>query len=332
MANNLEEIGFPAVTNERAKEVTQFTNLQRCELIVTDACNLRCVYCKGLSKKNYSNINKFDAASIIEEWIKGGLQHASFSGGEPLCNPHMSFYINMLKQRGTPFISISTNGTFPIEKYMELVELGVTHFAISIDGMDAAIVDVLAGVPGTWNKVVKNVKALSKCSYVTASIVFTELNVHQAPEIISFVHSLGVADIRFSSAVQFNKLIPQMEKISKEILECHPILKYRVNNLISGRNMRGNNSNKRCWIPLDDMVVAGNRHYPCSMQLREDGIHIGDTLNKDGSQKSIEQIREERALWCKSFDCSTNKICKTCCMDFIIDYNIEVNKRKDEEK
>jgi len=44
MSKRLEDIGFyPFLTSGTAK-----TPLMRCELILTDACNFRCPYCRGL--------------------------------------------------------------------------------------------------------------------------------------------------------------------------------------------------------------------------------------------------------------------------------------------
>ena len=37
---------------------------------------------------------------------------------------------------------------------------------------------------------------------------------------------------------RYNKIIDVVNKIRPEILDAHPILKYRVNNLINGRNVR----------------------------------------------------------------------------------------------
>ena len=326
----LDDIGFPAISEKRAKEVSEFSPLQRCELIITDSCNLKCSYCKGLSSEYGKTINPLHALNLIDEWAKHNLQHANFSGGEPMCSSFIELYVQRLHARGVPFISLSTNGTFPVKQYENLVKLGATHFAISLDGMNADIADKMAGVSGAWEKAVKSIIALSKISYVTASTVFNKDNYHQAAEIIQFIHSLGVADIRFSTATQYNKLIDQLDKITNEILDVHPILKFRVNNILNGKNTRGSNNCKKCWLPLDDMVVSNKYHFPCSMMARENGQYIGSILNDDGTNKTMKQIRHERALWIESHDCSTNEICQKYCMDFIIAHNNAVNKYKDQ--
>ena len=321
----LEDMGFPAVTEKRAMEVSETSPLQRCELIITNICNLKCIYCNGLTKEYGKPISGFDACGIVDEWSKHNLQHASFSGGEPMCSAHIELLVDRLHKNGVPFISLSTNGTFPTEKYDKLIDLGATHFSISIDGMNANIADKMAGVPGAWEKAIKSIIHLSKKAYVTASTVFGKDNWEQAPQIVEFIHSLGVADIRFSTATQFNKLVPKLAEIPNDILAAHPILRFRVANLIKGINMRGHNYNKRCWLPLDDMVISNKYHFPCTMQMREGGQYIGTILNSDGSIKSMTEIRKERMAWCKNHNCQTNEICQKYCMDFIIAHNKAVD-------
>jgi len=323
----LEEIGFPAMSDERAENVNEFSNLSRCELIITDVCNLSCLYCNGLSKEYGKPISLERAEYIVDQWASHKLQHASFSGGEPMCSPHIFRLVERLKKNEVPYISLSTNGTFPYESYERLVNLGATHFSISIDGKDSEIADKMAGVKGAWKKAIENIERLSKISYVTASTVIGIDNWKEAPEIIEFIHSLGVADIRFSTATQYNKIVPTFARIPQEILLNHPILKFRVNRIIEGKSMRGANTTKNCWLPLDDMVVSNNYHFPCTMQMREGGQYIGTLTNEDGSNKSMKTIRKERANWCNNHNCFEDKICQKYCMDFIIAHNEKVQER-----
>jgi hypothetical protein len=46
----LEDIGFYTLSDSRCVSATDTTNLMRCELILTDACNFSCKYCRGQRK------------------------------------------------------------------------------------------------------------------------------------------------------------------------------------------------------------------------------------------------------------------------------------------
>ena len=48
MKMKLEKIGFYTLSDKRAKSVTIKSPIQRGELILTDKCNLKCPYCRGL--------------------------------------------------------------------------------------------------------------------------------------------------------------------------------------------------------------------------------------------------------------------------------------------
>jgi len=78
-----------------------------------------------------------------------------------------------------------------------------------------------------------------KIRLVITGVVLTLENVKETCKIIEFAHELGVADIRIISAAQYDKLLEGLTNISDEILEAHPILKYRVQHFNEGRNVRG---------------------------------------------------------------------------------------------
>ena len=170
------------------------------------------------------------------------------------------------------------------------------------------------GVKGAWETVVENIREISKLTYVTLGMVFTEETAHTIKEVVDFGSALGVADIRVISAAQYNQMLPQMARINQEILAKHPILRYRVNNFLAGRSVRGltRGDSEKCAIVLDDSAVAGNYHFPCVIYLRERGEPIG----KIGSG-----MRAERAKWFADHNSFNDEICLKNCLDVCIAYN-----------
>ena len=61
----LEEIGFYTLSDERAKNTSSFSPLYRSEIIVTDICNFRCPYCRGVLPEYRGNLPQKDLYSII---------------------------------------------------------------------------------------------------------------------------------------------------------------------------------------------------------------------------------------------------------------------------
>ena len=69
-----------------------------------------------------------------------------------------------------------------------------------------------------WDRVVDNIREISKLAYVTVGMVFTEENVNTATKDITFADSLGVADIRIISSAQYNQAIQNLQLLPNNYL------------------------------------------------------------------------------------------------------------------
>jgi len=316
----LEEIGFYSLSDDRAKNVSQTSPLKRCEILLTDRCNFNCTYCRGLKPEYKGDVSLNYAELALVGWIQHNLENVRFSGGEPTLHPYLRSLVAIAKNGGIKQIAISTNGSAKLERYKELIDIGVTDFSISLDSCCAADCDKMAGGNSVFHNVVNNIRELSKLVYVTVGVVINENNIEKLEDTIMFVHDLGVADIRIISAAQYNKL--EQLTLPEEVLNSHPILKYRINNLLSNRGVRGitKDDNPRCPLVLDDMAVVQNHHYPCIIHLREQGDPIGSTV------KSMSDVRQERYDWYKNTNCFENPICRKNCLDVCVDYNNKVRE------
>jgi len=173
----------------------------------------------------------------------------------------------------------------------------------------------MSGVKNEWHRVVKNIRELSRHTYVTVGIVLSEENVSQTVKIICLAHELGVADIRFISAAQYNVLVDFIKDVPDYILRSnHPILNYRIRNLLEGRNVRGiqEYDSHRCYLAIDDSVVCGGSHFPCVIYMREGGQPIG---------KVGKNNRAKRIAWSHTHDTHEDPICQKNCLDVCIDHN-----------
>jgi len=315
--NKLQDIGFYTLLDDRAENASVDSPLWRCELLITSACNFKCPYCRGTDKS--ANISFEQAKRVVDLWCDHNLQNIRFSGGEPTCVEWLPKLIKYTNKKGVKRIAVSTNGSASTDYYLNLFYNGCNDFSISLDACCAAFGDKMAGVPGMWPIVIKNIAALSKLTYVTTGCVFDENNIDQSVQTVILAHDLGVSDIRILTAAQYNKSLEFAKKIPKDIIERHPILNYRVNNFKNGRNVRGlsETDNHRCPLVLDDIAIKGNYHYPCIIYMRELGNPIG-LVSKD--------MRQERLEWYQNHDCFKDEICRKNCLDVCIDYNNKVTE------
>lgn len=312
----LENIGFYTLTDERAKNTSATSPMQRCEMIVTDRCNFNCPYCRGL--RDDGDIDLHTASCVINDWCLQGLKNIRFSGGEPTLHPYLNKFVGICVIHGVERIAISTNGSASPRLYIELIDAGVNDFSISLDACCASDGDMMAGVGDKWQTVITNIKNIAERTYVTVGVVLTERNAGEVANIVHFAHGLGVADIRLVAAAQNSELKLDLSGIRPDVLDAHPILKYRVNHYAEGRNVRGIQESDchKCHLVKDDSVVSGKHHFPCVIYMREGGDPIAE-VGKD--------MRSKRMEWFQTHNSYDDPICRANCLDVCIDYNNKVN-------
>ena len=320
--SDLSDIGFYTLSDERVKNVSGTSQMMRCEMIITEYCNFKCPYCRGLKDDVFGDrpIKQLSLDEIkrnIDLWCAGPLplKNIRFSGGEPTLHKNIVEAVEYAKFKGIERIAISSNGASNPELYRKLVDAGCNDFSISLDACCAAVGDKMAGgIKGAFDKVVANIKMLSQLTYVTVGVVLTEENINSLVDTVVFAHNLGVSDIRIISAAQWNRPLPQLEAIHPNILAVHPILAYRVRGLIRGSTVRGLSTKDAdsCAIILDDSVIAGQYHYPCVIYMREQGKPIG---------KVGKTMRKDRVEWHKNHNPKLDPICSKNCLDVCRDHN-----------
>jgi molybdenum cofactor biosynthesis enzyme MoaA len=261
------------------------------------------------------DISKIDAQNIIDLWVRAGLKNIRFSGGEPTLWNGLASLIEYVKSLGVKRIALSTNGSAPLRIYRRLISAGVDDISVSLDACCATVGEKMCGgIRGAWDRVVETMRSISQLTYLTVGVVVNDQNLAGVAETIKLADSLGVADIRIIPSAQYGPTIPGICSLDQAIVERHPILKYRLDNLLTGRPFRGLSANdsKSCYLVRDDMAACGGYHFPCIIYLREGGDPIG---------KIGPQMREEREAWYANHDTHRDPICKNNCLDVCVDYN-----------
>ncbi len=318
---DLQDIGFYTLSDDRARNAGISSPLWRCELLITSQCNFKCPYCRGTDMS--ADITFEHAKKIVDIWASQGLKNIRFSGGEPTIVPWLPELVTYVGSKSSiERIAISTNGTESLKYYQDLVRRGVRDFSISLDACCASYADIMSGKTGYFDTVSENIKELSKMTYVTAGCVFDKNNVNMFLKTLEYAEALGVSDIRIVSSAQYNEMLTAIKKIPDNLRGKFPILNYRVNNYLEGRNVRGlkSSDNNRCPLMLDDMAVKGDKHYPCIIKMREGCAPIG-LVNT--------HMRSERLAYYMHFDTQRDDICKNNCLDICVDYNNKFRELND---
>jgi hypothetical protein len=191
-----------------------------------------------------------------------------------------------------------------------LLDAGVNDFSISLDACCASTIDKMSGTKGRMASILKSIRFLAERTYVTVGIVLNEFNRHELEDTIRLAVSMGVSDIRVIPAAQHSSELPKIDSDIK-----FKILQYRKNNASQGVPVRGirQYDSHMCPLVLDDVVIAGQDHYPCIIYLREGGSPIGSIDSKT--------FREDRKLWFENHDTHKDDICCHNCLDVCRQYN-----------
>lgn len=313
----LDNIGFYSLSDDRARTASGSSSMQRCEVLITDRCNFSCPYCRGAYGSSKGHADTDQVIEVLDLWAEDGLVNVRFSGGEPTMHPDLVEMVEFAQASGVRRIAVSTNGSLRRDVYDRLLEAGVNDFSVSLDACCASGAESMAGRTGVFDRVVGNIRYLADRTYVTVGVVLNGANVGDGAEIVRFAHDLGVADIRVISSAQYNRLLEGVAAIGDDVLDAHPILRYRVDNIRRGRNVRGlsDGDSRTCWLAMDDSVVVGDSHYACVIHMREGGKAVG---------KVGPNMRAERLAWMESHDPHEDAICRANCLDVCVAHNNRV--------
>ncbi len=109
-----------------------------CTWFIGRRCNYDCSYCSALEHDNHSGHVSLEVVKSMVAQLKTHIQNKnkkfkmSITGGEPFVHPKMLDIIHLIKQELDPQqFAFVTNGSVPLQKYEQAIELGVTHITFS---------------------------------------------------------------------------------------------------------------------------------------------------------------------------------------------------------
>jgi len=126
---------------------------------VTDRCNYRCVYCRtGNDGAQYSELPIADYARIIRVFVSLGIEKVRLTGGEPLLRKGL---VDLIEEIASPKldIALTTNGHLLEDLAAPLHRAGLNRITVSMDAVDPEIFARITRVPGSYERVLRGVRA-----------------------------------------------------------------------------------------------------------------------------------------------------------------------------
>jgi cyclic pyranopterin phosphate synthase len=132
---------------------------------ITDRCNYKCVYCRtGEVGAQYPELAIEEYLRLIRQFVALGITKVRLTGGEPLLRRGLLDLVKQLKALRTVTgetvdLALTTNGHMLEELAEPLKSAGLDRVTVSMDAVDEATFERVTRVPGSFQTVLKGVRA-----------------------------------------------------------------------------------------------------------------------------------------------------------------------------
>lgn len=325
--------------------------LHRVTVFLTYRCNLACPYCKTIARtaeelaarpqkaKTYAFE---DFERLLDTHGATRIEHLHFTGGEAVTVRDLARMARRAKERGVVRTSLTSNGTLPPERYLELVDAGIDEIRLSIDAADEAAGERFTARRGAWRRSVRTARALGRARregadfFLIFNLVVTPGNRRDLPRIARFLLALGADDLKLITEVDRARDLadfPDRERVERELAEVvaalpaerFPLLRRKLGTVFAPDSIGLDRARPvadgtwRCYVPLTERTVDAVNYYPCSVYLREGGAPLGSIDEPQDVQ------RAKTAAFVARGDCTTDPICARYCLHCTREFNQRAN-------
>lgn len=142
-----------------------------------EACNAGCFMCGFSFSKDSFRFTLDDLEALTSQGQFSSIKLVRFTGGEPLLIPNLADYVSLLRSKGVR-TSVITNGWHLPARSQQLIEAGIDHVIVSIDGHDANSHDKFRRLPGLFDQIALGIHALKASSQGVVMRVNTVVGRH----------------------------------------------------------------------------------------------------------------------------------------------------------
>jgi len=203
------------------------------EFRVTENCNSRCIMCNAWKNKCVNELSTEEIKDALRQLKDIGIDTVIFIGGEPLLRSDIGDLVKEASLLKFPIILLVTNGLLLEEKAKELLENGITHLTVSVDGIGSSH-EIIRGIQGNFEKTIRGIKAVQKLKEdmnlnVAVTIITNMLmkqNVDMIPQLVELSRDLHVywdfnlldSNIDLFKGIPFSEISAEdKEKVDKTI-------------------------------------------------------------------------------------------------------------------
>lgn len=169
---------------------------------LTYRCPLRCGYCS-----NPVDLHAYADALSVDDWLEiidqaadAGVLQCSFSGGEPLLFHGLEPLVARARARGMYTNLITSAWGLSDERVESLARAGLDHVQISVQHVDEARADALAGARGAHTQKLEAARrVVQRGLALSINVVLHRSSIEHTDALIDLAESLGASRIELAS-------------------------------------------------------------------------------------------------------------------------------------
>ncbi len=180
---------------------------------ITDRCNYKCVYCRtGEVGAQYPELKIEEYLRLIRLFVGLGIEKVRLTGGEPLLRRGLLHLIrelaNLQTLTGEPLdLALTTNGHLLEDLAVPLKDAGLQRVTVSMDAVDAATFERITRIPGSFDQVLRGVRAAREAGLTPVKINCVLLRGFNDDQIEKFAEFAREEDV----VVRFIEFMPLEE-------------------------------------------------------------------------------------------------------------------------
>jgi radical SAM protein with 4Fe4S-binding SPASM domain len=291
-------------------------------LHLTNACNLKCLYCYNSNYRNnvikdkLRELDDSEILDIIDQAVELGITSFSITGGEPLLSPFCLKFGEYITKNKKCYAELLTNGTLIEKSDIEELLNSYTKIVISLDSHIPEKHNAMRG-EGTFEIVMRGIKKICEIdpSRVVLRPVFHKLNINDFEEYVKYAYDkFGIRQVRSSlcTPTNHNKARNSKFLIGPEeylnMLQTHE-------KIVSESRMELETEdlcvNKGCGAGSSILSIGA-----CGEVFACQAMHSDDLLAGNTRKATLKQIGETSPILKSIKNLNPNKIdgCRDCCL------------------
>jgi len=189
--------------------------------------------CNAWKNKYVNELSTEEMKDVLRQLRDIGINTLIFLGGEPLLRPDIGVIIKEASLLKFQTILLVTNGLLLEEKAEELLENGITHITVSVDGIGDTH-DTIRGIKGSFDKAIRGIKTIQKLkedmspnvAVTLIAMLLMKQNIDEIPQLIKLSRDLHIywdfnlldCNLDIFNGIPFSEiLVDDKEKIDKTI-------------------------------------------------------------------------------------------------------------------